>query len=274
MRTFDVLADNLKFPEGPVFDPAGRLWFVELQNACVCRMEGNGKLTRFDTGGVPNGLAADADGHLYVADKTKKVLKLPAGSARFETLAFDLDGVELAEPNDIAFDPAGNLVFTCPGGSSGEPIGYVCRLGRNGTLARIAGGMQYPNGLAFNAAGDRLILAESATRRLLVSGYDPAGLLSPELFCQVGGGIGGPDGMALDASGHLWVALFGWGQLAVVDAEGAVIDRVGLPGAKPTNCAFDPSGRLGLVVTEAELGRVLSVKPAPPGLALRDGRAN
>ena len=40
--------------------------------------------------------------------------------------------------------------------------------------------------------------------------------------------------------------------------DGRITGAIDLPGQNPTNCAFDPSGRLGLVVTEAEKGLLLS----------------
>ncbi|MFM8763488.1 MAG: hypothetical protein ACKOEZ_01440 [Spartobacteria bacterium] len=40
--------------------------------------------------------------------------------------------------------------------------------------------------------------------------------------------------------------------MKTVAADGEVEQVIDVPRANPTNCAFEPSGRLGLVVTEAE----------------------
>lgn len=269
-RNVEIIADGLKFPEGPVFDPEGRLWLVELEAGTVDRLNSDGSFSRYSTGGIPNGLACDASGHIYLADKQKKVQKFDDGCQCFLTLAAELAGQPLAEPNDICFDSAGQLVFTCPGGSGKEPIGYLCRLRGEGELTKIAGGLRYPNGLAFDADGTKLYVAESREKRLLVSDYDPGRDLELEEFCVLSD-TGGPDGIALDADGNIWSALFGAGEIAVTSPDGEVIERVPLPGARPTNVAFDPSGRLGLVVTEAEKGLLLSVTPAPAGLPLLNG---
>jgi gluconolactonase len=44
----------------------------------------------------------------------------------------------------------------------------------------------------------------------------------------------------------------------VFDDAGDSIDAVEIPGDNPTNVAFDPGGELGLVVTEADRGELLS----------------
>ncbi|MCG3179443.1 MAG: Lactonase drp35 [Phycisphaerae bacterium] len=273
MRSFEILADGLKFPEGPVFDPQGRLWFVEIDNATVDRLEPGGGITRFHTGGRPNGLACDHLGRIYVADKDRKILRLDPRSGQFEELAIALDGRPLDEPNDICFDDAGNLLFTCPGGSARSGTGYVCRLTPAGKLSAIARGFRYPNGLALDRSGKRLFVAESAPKRLLVGDYPGKGGVVELTPWADTGGAGGPDGFALDAEGNIYTALFGSGELAVVSPRGAVIERIALAGKKPTNCAFDPSGKLGLVVTEVDAGTVTSITPMPPGLSMRDGRS-
>jgi hypothetical protein len=63
-------------------------------------------------------------------------------------------------------------------------------------------------------------------------------------------------------------AIYSGGAVKVVVADEDVEEVIALPGANPTNCAFDPSGRLGLVVTEAENGRLFSLPKLGPGAPL------
>ena len=74
--------------------------------------------------------------------------------------------------------------------------------------------------------------------------------------------------MAFAADGRLYVAIYSGGAVKVVAADGEVEEVIPVPGANPTNCAFDPSGRLGLVVTEAENGRLFSLPMLGPGAPL------
>ena len=49
-----TIVTQLKFPEGPVFDFDGKLWFVEISGGTLSRWDGN-KIDRFDVNGTPNG---------------------------------------------------------------------------------------------------------------------------------------------------------------------------------------------------------------------------
>ncbi len=84
---------------------------------------------------------------------------------------------------------------------------------------------------------------------------------------EVGGTIG-PDGLAIGQDGLVFVAVYNARQVKAVAPDGSVARVFDLPGANPTNCAFDPSGKLGLVVTEAEKGLLLSLPELGPGLPL------
>lgn len=64
--------------------------------------------------------------------------------------------------------------------------------------------------------------------------------------------------MALDQNGNIFTAVYGSGQIKIVAPNGELINAIDLPGMNPTNCAFDPTGKLGLVVTESEKGLLLS----------------
>ncbi len=55
-----------------------------------------------------------------------------------------------------------------------------------------------------------------------------------------------------------------------VDEDGTIVEHLTTPGNNPTNCAFDPSGRLGLVVTEAERGEILSLPLSLSGARLQN----
>jgi gluconolactonase len=46
----------------------------------------------------------------------------------------------------------------------------------------------------------------------------------------------------------------------VFDLEGKLVKQINLPGQNPTNLYFDTKNELGLVVTEAQKGLLLSIK--------------
>lgn len=256
-----ILADGLRFPEGPAFDPAGNLWCVELKGASLVCWRGDAGYERYAVGGAPNGLTVDVEGRCWFCDSAMNTIRrFHPPSKVCETVLDDIEGAPLSKPNDLIFDERGNLIFTCPGDSRTTPDGYVCCVTGAGAASRIGDGFYYPNGLAIVDDGRSLVMAETYRQRLWKGDWDAATArwLNPRPWVDVGGPTG-PDGMALAPDGLLYVAVYGSGQVKVIEASGRLAGAIDVPGKNPTNVASDPTGRLGLVVTEAERGLLVSL---------------
>lgn len=270
--TVATIADGLEFPEGPAFDPDGNLWCVELRGGRLTRALPQ-EMDRHEAGGAPNGLTFDSKGRAWIANaELRAIQRFDPATQDFTTIVGTIEGEPLNRPNDLAFDALGNLLFTCPGSSGEEPSGYVCCLGPDGALARIGEGFHFPNGLALVDGGSALVVAETQRARLWKGEWDAESRRwrDPQPWAELGDPAG-PDGMALGADGHLYVAIYSAGEVRAVDPHGRVVTAYELPGKNPTNAAFDPSGRLGLVVTETERGVLLSLPELGPGVPLFDG---
>lgn len=261
-----VIAEGLDFPEGPLFDHRGQLWCVELLAGVITRID-DGQPTRFEVGGRPNGLALSASGDIWYCDAERHEIRVFSPiSGESLCVVTTINGQTLNAPNDLAFDTIGNLVFTCPGASRREPTGYVACLTVSGEVKRIADGMLFPNGLAFSGDGTKLYIAETYAQRIWSGNWDRvthSWTSDAPLFSTPG--PNGPDGLAIDAGGNIYAAIYGQGQICIADRAGRPLPSLMTDGQNPSNCAFDPSGTLGLVVTEAETGRLLSYH-APAGL--------
>ena len=274
-RAAQVIARDLAFPEGPMFDRLGNLWCVELKAGRLARLGPDGALDRFTVGGAPNGLALDVAGGLWFCDADHNaVRRLDPATGETATIIETVDGQALDRPNDLAFDAAGNLIFTCPGSSRTEPTGYVCCRTPDGACAVIADGLYFPNGLAFTPEGD-LVLAETRRQRLWRGVWDASARrwVDPAPLCATAGAPIGPDGLAIDAEGRIFAAIYGAGLVEIFAPDGQRLGALTTPGANASNCAFDPSGRLGLVVTETARGEVLAFAADAPGLPLALGPA-
>jgi gluconolactonase len=262
----DVLTDTLEFGEGPAFDPDGDLWCAEVVGGRLVHRT-TARLRRHPTNGSPSALVFDEEGRALVCDGGQNaVRRFDPEAVDWETVVDTRAGEPLRAPNDLVFGPSGSLVFTCPGGSRYEPIGYVCCLRPDGTLTTVGEEMYYPNGLAFDADGNELIVAETVSHRLWKGTWDSERFqwVDREIWCEIGGPVG-PDGMAFGADGRLYVAVFGSGEIRVIGPDGAIEERIDVPGRDPTNVAFDPAGTLGMVVTEATDGLLLSYPDRVPG---------
>lgn len=257
-----ILAEGLVFPEGPVFADDGALWGVEMKAGGLFRWTED-ELTRLSVGGLPNGLAIH-DGAVFACDAERdSVWRLRAdwrAAIEIEPVAETFPGRALTAPNDLIFDARGVMIFTCPGDPKAGPMGTVWARSPEGEIVRIAEAMHFPNGLALTPDGRDLIVAETLGQRLWRGRWDAEGMawIDPRPWCDVGGAPLGPDGMAWASDGLLYVALYGSGRVLAIDDAGRVVRAYATPGDKPTNLAFDPSGRLGMVVTEAVNGLLLS----------------
>ena len=78
----------------------------------------------------------------------------------------------------------------------------------------------------------------------------------------------GPDGMKFGADGKLYVAVFGQGDVTVLDPGGQVVKRMKTAGSMPTNLAFGPNGERKIYVTEVETGSVQVFDVETGGLPL------
>ncbi|SFD99664.1 SMP-30/gluconolactonase/LRE family protein [Spirosoma endophyticum] len=266
MDNVRVLAKDLRFPEGPEFDGYNNLWCVEQEGEGLFCRAANGHTKRIHTGGRPNGLTCHL-GYLWFCDSGQNsIRRVNIKTGEIETILGEIGGRPLNMPNDLLFDDAGNLLISCPGPYDDGQSGYVAVCSPNGPVQIIADGLFYPNGLAFFPNKQTLLIAETHRQRIWSGYWDKEGVSwetirvwANVIDAPVDADIPGPDGMAVGSDGRLYVAVFGAGIVRVFSDEGQFVRDIHLPGQNPSNCAFDPTGKLGLVVTETERGQLLSI---------------
>lgn len=262
-----TLIEGLDFPEGPAFDGNGGIWLVE-KNAGNLVYYRDSRHSRVKVGGHPNGIAIDLSGKIWFCDaKQNSIRKYDPMSKTCTTIVGDIAGIPLKMPNDLCFDSEGALLFTCPGSELTDGEGYICCLSKDGFLKKVYTGMFYCNGLAFGKDGKNLFVAETGSKWIWKMVWDPLmqSFRRAEQFVYVGGDVG-PDGIAIDRDGLLYIALYGSGKIVIVHPGGEIIGEIKLQGDNPTNCALDPLGKQGLLITEAEKGLLIQWETTKKGL--------
>ena len=264
-------ASGFEFVEGPAFDSEETLHVVNVKGGYISKVSPRGKVTQFvNTNGAPNGAKFDAHGHLYVCDcKLQAILDI-APDGLFSKVVTESDGKPLKGPNDLVFDMEGGYYFTDPEGSNMEnPIGTVHRVDPGGNVSTFAQGLAYPNGIVVSEDQRRVFIAETFTRYIHSYALRPDGMAAASrVHGELPKGGLGPDGMALDVEGNLYVAYYDAGTIVVLDPWGNVKEELDAGGKRPTNVAFGGKDRTKLFITETETDSIYVHKVKVPGLPL------
>lgn len=257
----EILITGLKFPEGPVFDFEGNLWFVEIQRGNLSKWDGQ-NLERFDVDGTPNGAMIDRQGRIWFCDSGRgEVRVFNPENKKIKTVCGETtNGISLKRPNDLIFDREGNLLFSDHADGRNEPLSTICVLPKGAKNAKvISKGKFFTNGLAIMKNGVTLVFAETYRQQLWIAEWDATNLTLKDEhpFAKAGDGPWGPDGIAFDIDENLYVTVFNEHRINIYNKKGKMINWLATLGSRPTSCAFDPFGRYGLVVTEAEKGELI-----------------
>ncbi len=271
-----IFCSGLSLPEGPVVLPDGSWLVVETgeEAGCVTQIasDGNSKRVIAKTG-MPNGLAVDKSGFIWVAESLKCVLLRMSMDGKVEVVATDCDGEPFLMPNDLCFGPDGAVYMTDSGirvrdfkiGKQPRPDYETVRLdGRvyridpaTGKVRQLDGGQRFTNGIAFGP-DDNLYVNETLTGMVYRYSRKEGGEFGlRECFGQSNPdptpGYQGPDGMAFSKDGRLYVTVYNRGRVNVLDSAGRVVETILTRGKKPTNVAFGLPGDARIYVTENEL---------------------
>jgi len=285
-----IFATGLFFPEGPVVLPDGTWLVVEGgERGCVTQISADGKTRRtIAATGIPNGLAVDSGGFIWVAEPKVPSLLRVTLAGKVEVFLTGCNGEPFLYPNDLCFGPDGALYLTDSGITAAdfEPGGKVrsdfntCPMDgrvyridvRTKTIEKIDSGLRFTNGIAFGPDND-LYVNETLTGAVYRYRWKGGGVGTREVFGNVWNEstyqtLRGPDGMAFGSDGKLYVAVFGQGDVTVLGTDGQVVERLRTQGSLPTNVAFGLPGQGKLYVTEYERGQIELFPVETDGLAL------
>jgi sugar lactone lactonase YvrE len=253
--------ERFRLGEGPVWDAArDRLLWVDIEGGAVLEgvLDGDTititERVGFDT--MVGAVAVAADGTLLVAAQEQLVVQHPDGTR--EDGPRVIPAGEARRLNDGGTDPAGRFLV--------------------GTLS-LGGPSQREVLVRLEADGRRMFSVDTLARTVSVRDYDVgSGAVGPRrVHLRLEDGF--PDGIAMDAADHLWVAVWGGGEVRRYAPDGALADRVATGAPHTSSVAFAGDDLRLLVITTAtselsdeqlqahpDSGRMFTARVAVPGL--------
>ena len=265
---------RMELGESPVWDERTRaLYLVDILRGSIVRFDpGSGaseSLARLDD--LVGSIALRRDGGLIAATGTTVVLLDEESNAQVVAATPDSDGIRF---NDGVCDPQGRFWAGTMALDEAPGRGTLYRYDARGLVPMVMS-VTVSNGIDWSGDGTRMYYADSPTGRIDVFAFDgtDGSVSDRRTFVEIDTGV--PDGLAVDADDHVWVALWDGWAVHRYRPDG-VLDRVvELPVARPTSCAFGGDDLGDLYVTSASVGLSAAARVEQPWaggvLALRPG---
>lgn len=125
-------------------------------------------------------------------------------------------------------------------------------------------GYRVPNGPAFSHCGKWLYHSDTARRIMYRFARTADGIANRQPFISFTDADGYPDGMTVDADGHIWVAHWGGGRISRFTPDGKLDRAIALPARQVTNICFAGPDLDRMFVSSAAIG--LDATPYDGGL--------
>ncbi len=269
--------------ESPVWDVARQeLLWVDIPRRHVHRW-------RADADAVTSTDVGQPVGALALREHDGLVLALRDGFGVLDDETGELEvrwEVEADRPdnrmNDGACDRSGRFWAGTMATDMRRGAGSLYRLDPSGDVARMIEDVSVSNGLCWSRDDRTMYFIDSLAHGVDAFSFDPdAGKISDRRrLIDIPADAGLPDGMTIDATGCLWVAIWDGWSVRRYTPDGRLDTVVELPTAQITSCAFG-DGDLGtLYITSAaagldpeerrgqtNAGAIFAVRPDVEGLA-------
>jgi gluconolactonase len=296
---FEVLAEGLQFPEGPIAMADGSVLLVEIARGTLSRVW-NGKIEVVaELGGGPNGAALGPDGAVYICNSggfqwrringllfpgraaadytTGRIERVDLATGKFERLYDQFETARLSGPNDLVFDAQGGFWFTDTGKTfdrqrDHSALFYAKADGSH--LHRAVFPALSLNGVGLAPDEQTVYAADTESGRLWAFALESPGRLRPRV---PGSGHGRVvctlpnyqmlDSLAVEANGHVCTATLLNGGITVFALDGS-FEHVPLPDVLTTNICFGGADFCDAYITLSATGRLIKVRWPRPGLRL------
>lgn len=263
--------------EGPSFDLQGNLYLVDISFGLIFRVSPGGDVEAIvEYDGEPNGLKIHRDGRIIVADHKNGLMRLDPASGTITPWISRYRTEHFKGLNDLFIASNGDIYFTDQGQTGmQDPSGRVYRLpSQSETPECLLDNVPSPNGIVVNAQRTQIYVAATRDNAIWRGMLLPdGGITRVGRHIQMSGGAG-PDGLALDVEGNLYVAHAGMGAVWKFSPKGEPLLRIAsCAGDMTTNIAFGGPANDVLYITESETGTVMTAQMDAPGVTMHSHRS-
>lgn len=246
-----VVDTRCRLGEGPLWNPTDdRLYWVDILN---------GNLHRYDpqttdheivlTVETITGVTLQRDGSLLTFHEEGEIGRFSDGEITQRKVVVPDTGP--TRFNDVIADPAGRVFCgTMPTDQRG---GDLFRIDPDGSVRTIETDVAIPNGMGFTEDRETFYFTESEANNIYAYHYDESTgeLSNRRVLIDTSDDHGVPDGLTIDANGHLWSARYGGGCVIRYEPDGTEIERYTLDCERPTSVCFGGEDRSRLFVSTA-----------------------
>jgi gluconolactonase len=258
------------FLEGPVFDAEGNLYVTDIPFGRIFKITPAGEwLLLLEYEGEPNGMKFIANDRLLITDYKLGLMAFDVKSGAIEPFLLRRNTESFKGLNDLTIDSHDNIYFTDQGQTGlHDPTGRVYRLSKNtGRLDVLLNNVPSPNGIVLSPDEKFLFVACTRGNCVWRMPLQNDGSVSKvgQFFSSYG--TSGPDGLAMDSSGRLFIANPGLGYIWVVNSRGEPEEVLHAPkengefvNISLTNIAFSRKDKKTIYCTDSSRARILMVR--------------
>lgn len=234
--------------------PSRSVYFVDIKGRQVHRCAEDGsQRTSWNAPSQP-GFVVPAAGGGFVCGLEDGLYRFSEISGAFSPLRKVEEDQELNRFNDGHVDAQGCLWFGSMDNGESRPSGSLYRCDGKGEVVNVDSGYIITNGPAISPDGKTLYHTDTLAKQVFAFDLLPGGAVARKrLFVAIQGG-GHPDGMAVDAGGHVWIAVFGGARIERYSPDGKMVDIVRFPCSNITKLAFGGGDLRTVYVTTAWKG--------------------
>lgn len=252
----NVLDARARLGECPLWDETRqRLFWVDIYNHRVHQFDpATGEDRYFDTGDVVSAIALTGTQQLLLALRNHLALLDLETEAMTPLVHIDCAHPTETRLNDGKCDPQGRFWIGSCSNLTGQAALY--RYDPDGSLHLMEEGITISNGLGWSPDGSTFYLTDSAQHTIFAYDFDGStgSIRNRRVLVDLHQETVEPDGLAVDAQGNLWSALWDGWAVACFAPNGVEIMRLQVPIPRPTSVAFGGSNRQDLYITTASVG--------------------